>query len=386
MTTFDADLVVVGLGAMGAATTYHAAKAGLRVIGIDQFAPPHNLGSTHGETRITRLAVGEGPQYLPFVARAHEIWRDLEAATGETLFHQSGGLLVTEQHAVPGQRWEDFAHVTKAIADDAGIDFSIETPADVRQRYPMYQIPDDYRVGFEPTAGLVMAERAVAAQLVEAQRHGAQVRTGQRVTDVRHDATGVDVRTTTGSVRASHVVLATGPWIHDLAPRSLAETITITRQIILFFEVEDLSRYTTDRLPWMMWIAPQDEDYVGVFPAPPGGSRALKFVGEQFVETTTPDTVLRTVSVDEISDYYEQLLVPKVSGVTPNCIKAEVCLYANTVDDHFLIDHHPDTDRIMVMSPCSGHGFKHSTALGEAVAQQLVSGDSDLDLSPFATK
>ncbi len=385
-TDHDADLIVIGLGAMGAATAYHAAKAGLRVIGFDQNEPPHNLGSTHAETRITRLAVGEGPQYLPFVARSHDIWRQLEEATGESLLHQTGGLLVTEPQAIEGQRWEDFAFVTKGIADDAGIPFSIEDPAAVRRRHPHYQIPDRMRVGFEPTAGLVMAERAVAVQLAEARRLGAELRTGHRVDAVNSDGSGVDVMVAGSSFRADQVVLSTGPWIHDLAPRSMTDQITISRQVVYWFEAEDLDEFSTERLPWLMWIAQLEEEYVGIFPSPPGTTPGLKVLGEQFLEVTNPTDVEREVSQDEIDDFYERLLVPKVSGVTPNCLRAEVCLYANTPDDHFVIDRHPETERIMVMSPCSGHGFKHSTALGEAVAQVVATGDSDLDLSPFATR
>ncbi len=377
------DVIVVGLGAMGAAVAYHAAKLGLSVMGIDRFDPPHALGSTHAETRITRLAVGEGAHYLPFVERSHQIWQELHDASGERLLYQTGGVLVTGQQPVAGQRWEDFVVVTDAIAQAAGIDFDILTPAELRVSHPMILVPDDVRVGFEPTGGLVMAERAVAVQLQQARELGAALQMNREVSSIRPLGNGVEVVSQAGIHRASHVVLATGPWFGDLVAPELAALITVTRQVVYWFEVEDFDAFRTDRFPFLMWIDERDEDYVGVFPIPPGTTPALKVLGEQFLQTTDPASVDRVVSTEEIEDFYHRLLLPKVAGVTPNCVKTAVCLYSNTPDDHFLIDSDPRSDRITVMSPCSGHGFKHSTALGEAVAQSIAVGDSDLDLSPF---
>lgn len=390
----DADLIVVGLGAMGAAVALHATRLGLDVLGIDRFAPPHGLGSTKAETRITRLAVGEGPQYLPFVRRSHEIWRDLEDEVGVDLLHECGGVIITEQVPVAGQRWEDFVTETARIAADGGIPFETVSPDAARERHPWIAVADDQKVGFEPTAGLVMVERCVEAQLERAAAGGATMRTDEEVTSLTPDETGVVVETTLGTYRATNVVLSTGPWIRDLATPAHAELITITRQVVYWFEVDDLDAFTTDSIPYVMWIAEQDEDYIGLFPMPPGGTPAVKILGEQFLETTDPSTVERTVSQAEIDAFYDRHVSPKFAGVRRDCVRAEVCLYANTPDDHFLVDTDPRSDRITVMSPCSGHGFKHSTALGQAVAQRIASGanlgggfregSSELDLTPFS--
>ena len=153
------DLAVVGLGAMGAATAWQAAERGLRVLGLDRFAPPHTHGSTHAETRITRLAVGEGPQYLPFVARTHELWRELEQRTGASpLLIETGGFIISpqqQQQARGGEsgeveRWFDFVGATEQVARDAGVEFHRRTPADVRSKHPQLLLRDDEAVGFEP--------------------------------------------------------------------------------------------------------------------------------------------------------------------------------------------------------------------------------------------
>ena len=160
-------------------------------------------------------------------------------------------------------------------------------------------------------------------------------------------------------------------------PQSLELTADM---MVLAAEVD---AYRTDAFPFVMWIGDRDEEYVGIFPIPPGGTPALKVLGEQFITSTHPDSVDRHVSDAEIKTFYRRHVQPRLVGVSPTCVKAEVCLYTNTPDDHFLIDTSSTSDLITLMSPCSGHGFKHSAALGEAVVEQIVSGAANLDLAPF---
>ncbi|MEM7321469.1 MAG: N-methyl-L-tryptophan oxidase [Actinomycetota bacterium] len=380
------DLIVVGLGAMGAAVAHHATALGLRVLGIDRHDPPHHLGSTTAETRITRLAVGEGRQYLPFVARSHEIWRDLEDRTGTSLLHQCGGYIITEQTPVAGQRWHDFVTETDRIAKTGGIDFEVfEQTADTGNRPGLDRLRGlaGKRIGFERSAGLVMAERAVAIQLQLAEAAGAVLRRTEPVTAVTPNDREVSVTTDAGTYRADQVVVAAGPWLGDLTDEPDRSRLTVTRQVVYWFEVDDPAAFGTDRFPFVMWVGDTDADYLGVFPIPPGGTPALKVLGEQFAATTHPEDVERTVSDAEIRDFYDRHVGPKLAGAGRTCRTASVCLYTNTPDDHFLIDTAPTSDRVLLMSPCSGHGFKHSAALGEAVAQRLATGDSTLDLTPF---
>ena len=380
------DLVVVGLGAMGSAVAYHASRLGLSVLGIDQFEPPHDLGSTKAETRITRLAVGEGPQYLPFVARSHEIWRELEDEAGVQLLHECGGIIITEQEPIPGQRWEDFVTETARIAERGGIDYQVLDPADLRRERPWINVPDDRNAGFERTAGLVMAERAVEVQLAMARRRGGRIHTSETVEVIEPEEGYVTVRTDAGAYEATNVVLATGPWFSELAAPEHREQVSVTRQVVYWFEVDDLDAFTTEAIPFVMWIAQRDEDYIGLFPMPPGGTSAVKILGEQFLDTTDARSVEREVSQSEIDTFFDVHVAPKFTGVTRNCIRSAVCLYTNTTDDHFLIDTDPRSEHITVMSPCSGHGFKHSTALGEAVAQRIATGTSTHDLTPFRSR
>ena len=392
-TTPRFDLIVVGLGAMGAAVAYQAARRGLRVLGIDRFEPPHTFGSTHAETRVSRLAVGEGEQYLPFVRRSHEIWRELEEASGETLLHECGGLIVTQPVPSAGQRWFDFVSETSRIAEGAEVRFDLLDAEAAAELVPGFTGFADRRIGYEPTGALVMAERALAVQLTQASEHGAELRTGERVVAVAPLAlgangdAGVEVTTDQGDrYRADRVVVATGPWAAELADPGDAAQLSVTRQVVYWFEIDNPEPYGASRCPWVMWVGETNDDYFCLFPIPPGSTPALKVLTEQFSATTDPESVERTVSQAEIHAFHQRHVARHLPGVSDRCVKAEVCLYTSTPDEHFLIDTSPRSDRILLMSPCSGHGFKHSAALGEAVAELAAEGRSTLDLAPFSRR
>lgn len=379
----DADLIVVGLGAMGAATAYQAARRGLSVIGFDRYAPPHDQGSSHAESRVTRLSVGEGPEYVAPVARSHEIWRDLEAATGVQLLHQCGSLIVSPSSGGGTDgRWTDFVTATAAAAGPAGVPFHRLSTAEIESRFPVLLPREGEVFGLEPSGGVVIVERAVSVQLELARELGAVTHTYAPVIDVEPDDTGVTVRTATRSVRAPRVVVTTGPWL-DFAPLEDQRVLSVTRQVVFWFELDDLEPFTTDNLPTAIWAGDRIEDYLGVFPIAPGTRPALKVLGEQFSETTTADTVDRSVSPEEIADFHERLVAPRLRGVTDRCHHATVCLYTTTPTEDFLIDTDPRSDRIAIVSPCSGHGFKHSAAIGEALAQGAAGEEPTVDLSPF---
>lgn len=377
------DLIVVGLGAMGSAALLSGAQAGLRVLGIDRHDPPHALGSSHAESRITRLAVGEGPQYLPFVRRSHEIWRDLEARTGVELLFQPGGYTVCQPAPDHRDRWGDFVTRTADVAGSAGIEFERRSADDFGRHLPDVRLDGDEIIGFEPTGGIVLCERAISVQLELARAAGADILTDTGVDDVTQDGDSVVVSAGSSVATGAHVIVATGAWFRDLAPDADAARVTVTRQVVYWFAVDEPARFDAHTFPFIIWAGDRAEDYLGVFPMVPGGVPGLKVLGEQFVETTDPATVDRHVSDDEISTFHRRFVAPRLLGVRSRCVRAEVCLYTNTPDDHFLIDTDPDADRVLYASPCSGHGFKHSAALGEAMVQWLVNGRSDLDLAPF---
>ncbi len=382
------DLIVVGLGAMGSATLYQAAKSGASVLGIDRYNPPHEFGSSHAETRITRLAVGEGAHYVPLVLRSHQIWQELEAQTGQELLYQPGGYFITplDSSQTADIHYYDFVARTAKIAQQANIPFEIRSPADVHAHQPTILVDESFQIGFEPSGGIVMCERAIALQIQLAQALGATVRPNEPVHNISFDASTVTVSTSQGQYTAAKVVIATGAWIPDFMPPKQANLLTITRQVVYWFTVEDPTLFSVTHFPFIIWEGAGITGSAGIFPIPPDGYPGIKLLTEQLITTTNPRIVSRTVSQTEIDTFYHNNVANKVAGITPHCIHAAVCLYTSTPDFHFIIDYHPDSERVILASPCSGHGFKHSAALGEAMAQLALTERCQQDLSHFTFK
>ncbi len=378
------DLAVVGLGAMGAAALYQASKRGARALGIDRYAPPHTLGSSHGDTRITRQAIGEGEMYMPFIRRSNEIWRELEAAAGVQLFHQSGGLIIAPKTGgasfhVSG----DFVKISAGLAEKHGIRHELLDADDIARRAPQLTPRPTDLAYYEPEAGVLRPERCIEAQLRLARQAGAVIRTGERVTGYTARADGVTVVTDAGSISADKLILAAGAWMVDLLPEANRAGIRVCRQLIHWFAADDLSAFRPERFPFVIWIGERAEDFWSVFPAPADGVPGVKVVTEQYHSACHPDAVARAVTAAESADMYHRLTVPRIRGISERVARAEACLYTVTDDEHFVIDFHPASERVVVASPCSGHGFKHSPAVGEALAQLALEGESEFDISAF---
>src|SRR5215831_7511206 len=207
------DTVVVGLGAAGSAALYHLAKRGVRALGLDRFSPPHTLGSTHGDTRITRLAIGEGEHYTPLAVRSHALWRELEAETGEELLTTNGGLIISSRATKAHTHVEHFFDNTLAAALKFGIAHELLDATEIRRRFPQFKVGDGEHGYLEKEAGFVRPERCVAAHLRAAEHRGAIIRRNERVVAFRGTAGGVTVTTDRGEYSAATTIVAAGPWL-----------------------------------------------------------------------------------------------------------------------------------------------------------------------------
>jgi sarcosine oxidase len=378
------DVAVIGLGAMGAASLYQLAKRGVKAIGIDRYSPPHDRGSTHGETRITRQAVGEGEAYVPLVLRAHEIWRELEAETGEVLLNQCGCLIVGSGAGASGSRRAAFFATTRRAAERYGIAHEMLEPSEIRHRYPQFT-PQDHEIGyFEPGGGYVDPERCVAAQLRRAGEMGAVLRTGTTVLAIEDETGNVRIKTDAGDILAAQVVVSAGPWVPSMMGPPFDAVLSPCRQVMHWFPVNDERIADWQTSPVFIWThGPLPSDMFYGFPALPG-HRAVKTAGEQYDISTHPDVVERDVGADESRDMRAAHVAGRLQGLGTAAEKSVTCLYTVTPDSHFLIDRHPRNERLIVVSPCSGHGFKHSAGIGEAVAELATEGQSAVDIKPFA--
>ncbi len=378
--TETADIVVVGLGAMGSAALMALARRGVKAVGIDRYHPPHDRGSTHGETRLSRMAVGEGGEYAPLVRRTHELWKSMGAELGETLFIETGGLIIGQREGAPNLHGKpDFVRRSRDVAAAHGVPHEMLDAAEIMRRFPQFAVSAGSWALYEPSGGMAFPERCVAAQLRLAETAGARVLTGERVLEVREAAGGVVVRTDQRELHAGGAVLAAGAWIAELAG-AMAPLARVQRQTMHWFGVEDTAAYAPGRFPVFIWThGPNEADYLYGFPIIPGGT-GVKLGTEQYVETTTPDTVARNVAAVESEALFRHHIEGRLRGVRNEALRAVTCLYTTTPDHGFIVDRLPEMPRVLVASPCSGHGFKHSAGLGELIAARAISPG---DAGPF---
>lgn len=359
---------------MGSATAYHLAARGARVLGIDRYAPPHTLGSTHGETRIIREAYYEHPLYVPLVQRAYELWQRLERdAAAPHLLTITGGLMLgaPESALITGVR---------RSAREHGLAIEELSSTDLHRRFPQFGPPADFAVLNDPRAGTLDPEACVRAHLSLAAKLGAELRVNDPVESWRVTGDGVEVRTAGGTYSAGKLVIAAGAWLTELIGAEAAP-LRIERQVLVWFDPPgERAQWEPARFPIFM-CEYADSPFIYGFPVGPRGWKAaVHSAGEP---VTRADEVRRTIEPHDLSRVREAVgrLFPWVADAPVRDVAT--CLYTNTHDLHFTIDALPGAPQVLVSSPCSGHGFKFASAIGEAQAELLLDGRCRFDLSPF---
>jgi sarcosine oxidase len=368
------DVVVLGLGAVGSAALYQLSLRNAAVLGIDQFKPPHEFGSSHGETRITRIACGEGPQYAVFARRSHEVWRDLEQKTGRQLLTQNGLLVISGKgERSTGNGIPAFLQTTIHAADAAKVPYETMAGSEVKKRFPAFNLRDDDIAYFDKVGGFVRPEACVETQLEQAQSNGAVVHFNEAVLGFEQRDALVQVKTARATYTARRLVVAAGSWLPGLLPKTYRAPFTVRRQVLYWFRAREGSfdSFRSENFPVYIWQLPAPQGIYG-FPALHGPEEGIKLATAQFVEETTPQSIDRTVSPKEIEAMYETYVAPCFPALMPTAIRTKVCLYTCVEDSRFIIDHHPDNNRIILASPCSGHGFKHSAGVGDVLAQMSL--------------
>ena len=379
------DTIVLGLGAMGSAAAYQLARRGNRVLGIDRFSPPHVRGSTHGDTRITRLGIGEGAQYTPLAMRSHRIWRDLERATGRTLLTTNGGLVLSSKARTSQCHTDNFFANTIAAAQIHEIPHELLDAGQIRRRFPRFNVADDECGYFEPGAGYVRPEECVRVQLELAEHHGALLNRSERVSTFDASRSGVTVATDRDEYAADMLIVTAGPWLPELVGAPVARHLTVCRQVLCWFDIAGPETpFLPSNFPVFIWELQGRPQGIYGFPAIDGARGGLKVATERYDQATTPDDAEPQVSDAETRAIYDDYVAPYISGLSGQCVKAATCLYTVTPDFGFIIDTLPGAERVIVASPCSGHGFKHSAAIGEALAERVIDGASRQDLGAFA--
>jgi sarcosine oxidase len=365
------DVAVIGVGGMGSAAAYHLARRGLSVVAIERFSPGHDRGSSHGLSRIIRLAYFEHPSYVPLLRRAFELWRDLESASGEHLMHRTGGLDIGR----PGTRVFGGSRASCAVHD---LPHEILTAVEVNRRFPGYNLPGDYQAVFQPDGGFLMPEKCITTHVRLAAELGAQVASGRKVVSFSREGSGVVVRLDHGEIRARQIVLCAGAWIPELVP-SLASLLRPERQVVAWFGVSEAAAFAPERFP--VFVLTTDD---GIFYGFPEHDVAGFKIGKYHhrAEPVDPDRAGRAVdAVDE--SVLRQCVESFFPGANGPMVRSSTCIFTNTPDEHFIIDRLPAMPEALVVSACSGHGFKFCSVIGEVVADLIAEGGTRHDLSLF---
>lgn len=367
------DVIVVGVGGMGSSSCWQLARRGQRVLGLERFDIPHGYGSSHGVTRIIRLAYYEAPAYVPLLRRAFELWRESSSESGETLMVMTGSLVVgsPEGELVRGSLESCRIH---------GLDHEVFTGAEINARHPGYRLPDDIAAVFEPEGGFVLPERAIVAHATMAMALGAEIHAREKVLEWSPVAGGgVRVTTTRGSYEAGRLVLSSGAWIGEHVP-ALASIAVPERQVLGWFQPRDPTLFAPSAFPVLNL---QDENG-RYYLLPVYGVPGLKIGRYNHLgERGRADELSRDVTAEDETVLRRCLAryFPEADGPV---MALHACLFTNTPDEHFIIDTLPDQPEVVVASPCSGHGYKFASVIGEIIADLATTGQSRFDLSMFA--
>ena len=366
-------IVVIGLGATGSAALYQLARRGARAIGIEQFQVGHHRGSSHGPTRIFRLAHFENPSYVPLLHRAAALWRELEALSDRKLLVTTG---IAELGAPDGE----LVRGTLAASVRHQLRHEVLDALALMRRYPQFKLPQNYIAVTQPDGGYIEAAAALETAVRLAVDAGAVVRTEEKVVAVEPRRNGVRIKTDRAVINADGAVVAAGPWTASDLP-DLLLPLRVTRQVVGWFEPRDAATFAEGFPVFLL------ESRHGIhYGLPPYGRIGIKIAKHHhFDEVVEPDRYDTSVSAADEAAIRAPLgeFLPAANG---RLLGAQTCLYTMTPDETFIIDRVPDSPHVVIASPCSGHGFKFAPVVGEIVADLVTRGKTPHDIAAFRLK
>lgn len=360
------DTIILGLGGMGSAAAFHLASRGKTVLGLERFQPVHSNGSSHGDSRIIRLAYHEHPSYVPLAHRAYELWRRLEHDTNTTLLRETGGLMIglpdssVVQGAMVSAREHNLAH-------------EILDAAQIRRRYPVLNPRADEMAVYESVAGYLNPEAAIHAHLQQAASHGAELHFEEPVLNWSATSSHVEVQTGRDTYEAGRLIIAPGAWAPELLA-SLDIPLEIHRHVMCWFQpVSHAGRFQPESFPIYIWDVDGHNCFYG-FPATTtsAGVKAALHSGGQPCTVQNVDRQIHPSDITEVRQYLQRF-IPALNG---DVFRSAACLYTMTTDQHFLVGLHPRHPNVAIAAGFSGHGFKFTGVLGEILADISIDGQT----------
>jgi sarcosine oxidase len=369
------DVIVLGLGAMGSSAAQQLAHRQKRVLGIEQFLPPHNQGSSHGGTRMIRQAYWESPAYLPLVLRSYELWEKLERDAGARLLHITGGLIL-------GSADSQLVTGGIAAADLHSIKYSVLSPGQIHERFPaITPLANDVAV-YEEKAGYLLVEECIQAQLRLAAHGGAELHFEEKVLGWSAESGGVKVSTDRGVYEAERLVITAGPWANQALPGVFP--LTVTRQVMAWIQpINGVEPFLPNRFPVFLCTSPDGGCPGYGFPAVDGANGGVKAAIHGSRVVCTPETIDREIHESDLAAVIDKLS-PRFPSLNGQIVKATTCLYTMTPDEHFIIGLHPQFPSVSVACGFSGHGFKFAPVVGEILTELATTGKSSHPIEIFS--
>jgi len=364
------DTIVIGLGAHGSAALYHLFLKGHKVLGLEAFARNHEKGSSHGETRMIRYSYANGDHFVPMVMRARELWRDLEAKTGQQLLFEESALYIGE---------EDNKKTQMAIkaAQQYDLEHEILSAPAMHNRFPQFRMPAGTMALHDKEAGYLLSEKCIDAHLALAEEQGAELRFESPVLDIDPAGAGVKVRTAQETFEADKVILTAGAYLKEFAQTAYKQ-LEICRLVIGWFEPEAKGLFAPDRCP--SFVIYEGGDYAYGFPivGVPGvkiGDNTSKARGY-----ASPEGISRDLQKED-EEALRYWLAKYIPGANQKLVRFSTCLAMETPDENFILGPHPGYPNIILGHACSGHGFKMSAAIGELLADVAKDSKARFDIS-----
>ena len=369
MNEFDA--IVIGVGGMGSATLYHLARRGWKVLGLEQYDVPHEMGSSHGYSRMIRYTLQEHPSYVPLVRRAYELWHQLENASRERLLITTGSIRA-------GHAESDYFQGAVAACEEHNIPYEVLTGTETSRRFPGYRLDQEIAAVYQADGGFLLPERCIVNHANAALEAGAEIHGREQVLDWQPSGEGVEVRTSRGNYRAARLVLTAGAWASKIIP-SLSEIAVAERQVLGWFQPERPDLFRTDTFP-VFGIYVEEGRFYGF---PVYGVPGFKVGRSHHLhQTVDPDQIDREIYHEDeavLRNFVERYF-PAAAGPA---LSLKTCMFTNSPDGHFIIDLHPEFPQVSLASGFSGHGFKFASVIGEIMADLSMFGDTTHDIALF---
>ncbi len=368
------DVIVIGAGAIGSATTYHLAQANQRVLLLEQFDLDHQKGSSYGASRIIRYSYNH-PTYIDLAKAAYPAWMALQAELEEPLYTQTGGIDF-------GPSNDSRLLNTIDSLRHSQIPHELLSPQEAASRFPLFRFDRDMKIVYQHHSGILAASKCVLAHIRLATSKGATVKTNIPVLSIQMCGDGVEVETATERYTAGKVAIAAGAWSRPLLLQlGLDLPLTPIRCQLAFFQPHTEEQYEPSHFP--IFVAHLQQSWGNIIYGIPGHrATGLKVAFHGGQPTNHPDRIDYTPDSETIAAI-RQFSRQYLPGADAPLKSSRICLYTMTPDEHFIIDQHPEYPQVVFGAGFSGHGFKFSTLIGRILCDLALTGKTDLDISLF---